>query len=540
MANDGKCSLREAVMSINAGTNQMDCVADITEAYGSNDTLMLAPGIYTLSVPGLDESFIANGGTTAPTVTNTPNAAVGDLDIQKSLRILGSGADSTLIQWDSALGTGRDRIFHVYATSGTVNVSLQDLTLSQGQTQEQPIKLGPASTAGLLPTTYYLRRAGGAIAVGPAAAVVLVDPNITGQANAEGRGGSKKPGSTGEEGGATLGLTLTNVTLSGNSAQGDGGGLYTAAPLSATGLTVSGNTSSTNGGGIYNEGNTSILSSVISNNTAEGGGGFFGTGSNTVDFKGVTLNGNKAVGGGGISGRAGVTLRLLNSTLSGNIGSDTGGGLYTNGSAELRFVTIAKNLAGADSSTAGSGINTFPSSAGGVTLKNVLMADNRKGYVDGMGAADIAALVSANCGSTGSSPNITSRGYNLSSDTSCAGVLNLAGDLNNKNPLIAELAANGGFGLTHALAATSPALGAGQAEADVSADQRGTARDATPDIGAFELATDGAVVTTDPTATTTSSGGGCTTNPNADFDPGLPTLLLAALGTLFWRRRKPD
>ena len=32
MANDGKCSLREAVMSINAGTNQMDCVADITEA----------------------------------------------------------------------------------------------------------------------------------------------------------------------------------------------------------------------------------------------------------------------------------------------------------------------------------------------------------------------------------------------------------------------------------------------------------------------------------------------------------------------------
>lgn len=257
-----------------------------------------------------------------------------------------------------------------------------------------------------------------------------------------------------------------------------------------------------------------------------------------MDFKAVTIHGNQAVGGGGISGRAGVTLRLLNSTLSGNIGTDTGGGLYTNGVAQLRYVTIAKNLAGADASTAGAGINTFPSSAGGVSLKNVLLADNRKGYVEGMDATTIATLVSANCGSTGSSMNISSNGNNLSSDASCASVLTLAGDLNSQNPLIGDLAANGGFGPTHALLAGSPAIGAAQVLADVSTDQLGTTRDATPDIGAFEVVAGGAGVTGE--TTTVSGSGGCTTNPGAEFDPGLPALLLAALGSLFWRRRKPE
>ena len=45
-----------------------------------------------------------------------------------------------------------------------------------------------------------------------------------------------------------------------------------------------------------------------------------------------------------------------------------------------------------------------------------------------MSAAEIAALPSANCGSTGSSLNVSSRGFNVSSDGSCQSVLNLAGD----------------------------------------------------------------------------------------------------------------
>ncbi len=105
----------------------------------------------------------------------------------------------------------------------------------------------------------------------------------------------------------------------------------------------------------------------------------FMTGSNTVTISGTTLSGNSAVGGGGISGRSGMTLNLVNSTISGNIGADVGAGFYTNGSANLNFVTIANNLAGADSPTAGSGINVFPAStaANAVTLKNVLLSGNK-------------------------------------------------------------------------------------------------------------------------------------------------------------------
>jgi predicted outer membrane repeat protein len=539
---DGQCSLREAVMSVNAQANVGPCVADLTQTWGTQDTIKLPAGTYTLTLSGLDENFLDSdpSGTLTPLVVNVGDATVGDLDISRSVRIEGAGASSTLVQWSSADGVTRDRIFHVNADAGTVAVSLVGMTLSGGQTLEQVIKTGPVSGSGDLSTTYYLRRAGGAIAVGPAAAVVLVDPNVSGQANAAGRGGSKKPGTT-EETGATLSISLSGVVVSGNSAQGDGAGIYTAAAMTASDLVVSNNTSTTNGGGVYNEGNTSVSNATFSGNTAEGGGGFFGTGSNTVNFTGVTFSGNEAVGGGAISGRAGVAMKLINSTLSGNIGTDVGGGLYTNGAADLRFVTIANNLAGADSSSAGAGINTFPSSNTNlVTLKNVLLADNRKGYtVDpALTPEQIAALPSANCGSTSSSSSIVSQGHNLSSDTSCQTVLSGSGDLNNQVAQLGVLANNGGNAQTHALLANSPALGAGIADPEVLVDQRGTLRDAVPDIGAYELPAPVVTSTTEDPTATSSSGGGCTVNPNAGFDPGLPTVLMGALALLLGRRRR--
>jgi len=476
-----------------------------------------------------------NTSTTPATVDNIPNTAVGDLDITKSVRIIGAGSATTIIQWDPAIAAAnRDRIFHVNAATGTVNVLIQGVKLTQGQTNQVDLGVGPASGSGPSPTNYWLRRAGGALAVGPAAAVVLTDPNVTGTANSEGRGGSQKPGVP-DESGATFTLTLTDVIVDGNVAQGDGGGIYTASPMTATSTIVRNNNALTNGGGIYNEGNTSIVNSTISGNTSEGGGGIFLTGSNTVSISGSTLSGNSAVGGGGISGRAGMTLKVVNSTISGNVGSDVGAGLYSNGNVQLNFVTIAKNLAGADSAGAGSGINMFPASqtANSITLKNVLLSDNKRGWLDGMDATAIAALPSANCGVTGGGVPVTSQGNNLSSDASCDTWLTAATDKKSVDPKIGDLANNGGLTLTHALLAGSPALGAGAADATVTVDQRGVARETPPDIGAFEL------VTAVPPTTTTSSGGGgggCALGGDGRFDPSLPALLAAGLGFFGWRR----
>jgi hypothetical protein len=321
------------------------------------------------------------------------------------------------------------------------------------------------------------------------------------------------------------------VKVLANQAQGDGAGIYTGSPMTATNVVVSGNTTTINGGGVYNEGITSIINSTISGNRAEGGGGLFLTGSNTVTITGTTLSGNRAVGGGAISGRSGVTINMVNSTISGNLGDDVGAGLYSNGPGSLRFVTIANNIAGADAATAGAGINVFPSGQVTVTVKNVLLAANKKGWdpvAEPNGPADPAALPSANCGYTGSTMAITSNGYNLSSDPSCT-TLTQPTDLTNVDPLIGPLASNGGTTQTHALLAGSPALSAGGAELDVTVDQRGEPRESPPDIGAYErdnIVNGGG-----------GGGGGCAVGGDGRFDPTLPAMLAAALAVFGWRRR---
>ncbi len=371
-----------------------------------------------------------------------------------------------------------------------------------------------------------LRRRG--IAVGPAANVVLIDPALEGQENSAGRGGSQRPEDP-DEGGAIFSLALTGVKVLNNRAEGDGGGIYTASPMTLTGAVVSGNLSIVNGGGVYNEGNTQITNTTVSGNEAEGGGGLFLTGSNTVTINGSMFSGNRAVGGGAISGRADVTLNMVNSTISGNLGEDVGAGLYTYGSGSLLFVTIANNIAGADSPTSGAGLNVFPSGAVSVALRNVLLAGNLKGweFATYPNPADDPTLLPANCGYTGSTMAITSNGNNLSSDATCT-TLTATSDQNDVDPLIGDLADNGGLTFTHALLVGSPALSAG-AEAGITVDQRGEPRETPPDIGAFEL---------DNINEGGGDGGGCALGGDGRIDPTLPARFAAALAFLGWRRSR--
>lgn len=85
-AADGKCSLREAVISINTGGSMGDCTANVTEAFGVNDTIVLPAGTYTLTRQGIDETYSDSSPGdpgSAPVVVNTPDATRGDLDLQK-------------------------------------------------------------------------------------------------------------------------------------------------------------------------------------------------------------------------------------------------------------------------------------------------------------------------------------------------------------------------------------------------------------------------------------------------------------------------
>ncbi|MFN6273270.1 MAG: Calx-beta domain-containing protein [Microcystis sp.] len=156
-------------------------------------------------------------------------------------------------------------------------------------------------------------------------------------------------------------LTLTNSTISGNTAT-FGGGISNYGTLTLTNSTISGNTA-TFGGGILNSGILTLTNSTISGNTADDGGGIDNWG--TLTLNNSTITGNTATYGGGISNSG--TLTLTDSTISGNTAPGTGGGISNSSFGIITNSTISGNTA-----TFGGGINNW----GTLTLTNNILTNN--------------------------------------------------------------------------------------------------------------------------------------------------------------------
>ena len=236
-------------------------------------------------------------------------------------------------------------------------------------------------------------------------------------------------------------VTLTNSTVSGNTAFNAGGGIFADGALTLTNSTVSGNAADSDGGGIYSAGQITMTSSTVSGNTATLG-----------SHAGIMAQG---------------ALILTNSTVSGNsAGSGRGGGIGAFSAVTLTNSTIYGNNAG----RGGGGV--FGDDIRGtvsVTTSNSIIANNTGG----------------DCFKTGGT--FTSIGYNIDSDNTC----NLVGIGDQPNTTVATLnlgalANNGGPTMTHELLVGSPAVDAGTC---VNAtDQRGIGRPLGGgcDIGAYE------------------------------------------------------
>ena len=127
-------------------------------------------------------------------------------------------------------------------------------------------------------------------------------------------------------------LTVTDSTLSGNSATFfGGGGIYNGGTLTVTDSTLSGNSVTFfDGGGIYNSGILTVTNSTLSANTADFGGGILNNFGGTLMVTNSTLSGNTAGGAGGGIANLGGALTVTNSTLSANT-ADFGGGIYNSG-----------------------------------------------------------------------------------------------------------------------------------------------------------------------------------------------------------------
>jgi len=162
-------------------------------------------------------------------------------------------------------------------------------------------------------------------------------------------------------------LTLTNSTVSGNTAY-VGGGIWTTGTLTLTNSTVSGNTATANGGGIYTStGTLTLTNSAVSGNSASGGGGI--SNHAILTLTNSTVSGNTAEGGnGGGIGNTGL-LTLTNSTVSDNAAAGDGGGVYNGG---LHPLTLTNSTVSGNAADVGGGIWN----AATLTLTNSTVSGN--------------------------------------------------------------------------------------------------------------------------------------------------------------------
>jgi parallel beta-helix repeat protein len=219
---------------------------------------------------------------------------------------------------------------------------------------------------------------------------------------------------------------LTGVTVSGNTATGSGGGIVNANSSSPvlTGVTVSGNTAGGDGGGIVNVNASSpVLTGVtVSGNTATGDGGGICNSQSSPVLIGVLVSGNKAESCGGI-GNYNSTVALTNSTVAGNqadASSGYGGGIASGNSA----VTLANSI------VAGNGASDAPdifTALGTTELFYSLLGDDDAGSIglasdpDGNSLSDIpAADIFAAPLSPGAAPT-TGGDYSLKTGSQAVG-----------------------------------------------------------------------------------------------------------------------
>lgn len=219
-------------------------------------------------------------------------------------------------------------------------------------------------------------------------------------------------------------FTMSNGTITGNSAGQGAGGLYVhSTSANLAGLTISDNTAGTDGGGLEVGGHAPLQPgfalvsyTTISGNTAAGSGG-----GATVDFP----DSSEAI--------------FFNSTLTGNEASVAGGATATSAlvTAAFESTTIAGNTAPQAANIGHSGL---------VTVNRSVIAQPLGGGTN----CDVLPTVAQ-------APSVVSGGFSWASDVSCSlgasDVEDPGGD-----PQLGPLADNGGLTLTRLPADTSPLI----------------------------------------------------------------------------------
>jgi CSLREA domain-containing protein len=294
-ASDGGCSLRQAVAAVNNDGNTSDTIDFASGVTGTID----------LSEYGALE------------LTNTA-----------PVTITGPGASTLTLSGGYNGDGGGTQIFSLTGGTAPSNLTITGLTLDSGFADSD--------------------QQGGAIEDTDSTALTLSDDAITSSY------------SQGESGGGAIWtngpLTITDSTLSGDTAASGPGGaieINDYAPLTLTGSTIENSTSNAGGGAIASDGPVTIQASTLTGNTAtdESGGALYTVAGDStkyaVSITNSTISGNTGRSGGAIFSENDLTLN--GDQINDNTAISTGGGVdAAYGSLSMSGTTVSNNTSSGD------------------------------------------------------------------------------------------------------------------------------------------------------------------------------------------------
>jgi hypothetical protein len=291
------------------------------------------------------DTLVLTAGSTHTLTAADPDTTYGRTGLPVVTSVITIAGKGSTIERD-----GSAPEFRLLAVAPGGDLTLQNLTLQGGHAYFDGVNFPNAS--------------GGAVR--NEGVLTLTNSTITGN-TAAGGGGVLNEGA----------FTLTNSTLSGNVAYDRGGAVFNRGTVTLTQSTVSGNTASGDaGGGIHIElGSVTVIQSTITGNTAGSrGGGLFNQ--STLAVTNSTISGNSAsYFGGGVYNYGSGTFTLTNTTISGNSASFYGSGIFNLGALTISTSTLSGNTA-----NCGGGLYT---PAGTVSLTNSTVSGNSITYSGG-------------------------------------------------------------------------------------------------------------------------------------------------------------
>ena len=521
--NDGQCTLREAIINANNDdqSGSTDCAAGSdadTITFAGNDTITLGSQLPTITA---DLTIIGNGNANTIIQASTCDPTDSVSTCTHNYRVLEIAAGTVLLK-DLTIRHGRllgvlngagiavdnestdlqieltlDNVLvtqnytdqygggiMVYDYADTINnLTLQNDSAVEGNT-------GLGGGAGIYfygIGTLLMDSSSVSNNVGGYGAGILAEiwngGNVALRNDSRVDGNQAIASNPSHGGGITLDnaaaiLTIDNSSVSGNTTNGDGGGIYSAYNITITisnNSRIQNNQADSNGGGIYYQlGSVTVTDSTFSGNDAIGGGGgaIFNYGATLTVTNSTYASNTAANGDGGAIVNEDVTT-ITNSTFYNNSATGSGGAIHNDSGYTLN---LTNSTFSGNNVTGASSVGSAVYNGGIFHLKNTILADSLSG---------------ADC-YNGSGDTIDTNINNLIETNGASGHM-CGTPASTADPLLGSLADNGGSTQTMLLLSGSPAIGTGDnatcaASPVNNLDQRGVTRPqgANCDIGAVE------------------------------------------------------